>query len=193
MIGIKITGADKAKAMLDPTNIGLGVRKGMIRGATLIEGEAKRIVKPRHWHGTAERSIHQRVSGSGFDTEVMVGSNSARAPHFRSLSYGWPSGKGKQPPTDAIAEWLTSKPEIVSGVTKSVKRNSAGFVTRSGSVSAISKEAKVRGLAFVIARKIGKKGFSFKPMMIFEMAWGKNRDKVGAAIREAITEAMQDA
>lgn len=190
MIGIKVTGANEARAALDPLRVGAGVRSGLIQGAGLIERTAKGVVATHHWHGTAERSIHQRVSGSGINSEVMIGSNTGRAPHFRSLAYGWPGGKGKQPPTDAIAKWLTSKPEIVGSFTQNVKRNSAGFVSRRGSVSSISKERAVRGLAFVIARKIGKSGFSFDPLEPFEKAWDMHRRQVTEIVAKAITEAM---
>ena len=56
------------------------------------------------------------------------------------------------------------------------------FVSRKGTVASASGDKAVRGLAFVIARNIKRRGFSFGPLHWLGRAYDQNRPKVAGYI-----------
>jgi hypothetical protein len=95
---------------------------------------------------------------------------------------------GKQPPIDAIARWIARKPEIGSSVSSNIGYNAAGQRRTTGTLSAVSQESRVRSLAFLIARAIGKRGYSSKtpPLRVFENAYQQSRSQVEATMLRAL-------
>lgn len=69
---------------------------------------------------------------------------------------------GKQPPIEAIMKWTSQKGLSLSGLSKRTKRIIKSLKTKKvrKALRQISAEAKRRSLAFLIARKIGRKGIA---------------------------------
>lgn len=188
MSEIIIVGLPEALAEFDPHRFVAGLRTGMQAVGEAVATEARLIVKPHHFHGTFEQQIHAVTTGDSLATVVTsVGVNPELVPEARPLSFGWKSSGGKQPPTEAIAAWLASKPELVNAAgSNAVGRNASGFITRKGSIAEVSQDSKIRGLAFVIARKIGQRGYSFAPLNPFDRAWDMVSRRAQSIIGDAI-------
>lgn len=185
---VVIVGLPEALAEFDPNRFARGLATGMQRVGEAVATEARAIVKPHHFHGTFEQQIHAQTTGDSIATVVtQVGVNAHLVPEARPISYGWPAGRGKQPPSSAIAEWLASKPELVASIgSNAVTRNAGGFIRRSGSIASVTQDSRIKGLAFVIARKIGRRGYSFAPLRPFERGWDLVARNAQAIIGAAI-------
>lgn len=156
---VHVIGLDAALRGLSPERLAAGLPAGLHAVGLDLAAEVHGYIKPHHYTGRAEQQVHaEPPEGQGFGVHVFVGTSASAVPELRPLMYGWKSS-GKRPPTDAIAKWLSGKPELAGS--GSVTRSSGGFVRRSGTKSQISAEASVRSRAFLIARAIGRRGYSF--------------------------------
>lgn len=176
---IRILGKEAVLARFDVAIRELTTTKaaaGLTRGGIAIQTRAKANLKPHHYHGRAEQQT--TVSApliTPTSVSVTVGIHGGVAPEGRPLEYGWKSGAGKRPPSSAIEDWLTGSSQgaaiLASATGVAVKRNSRGFIA-SGKSSRVAADdrSKVKGLAFVIARNIGKRGFAFGELHWLESA-----------------------
>ena len=161
---VSVVGVDTAGKSLAEFSDVLEARIGLGLQAwgTVIQSQARRNIAEHHFTGLTERSTTvSAVTKEGPVSTVTVGVHGGLAPQARPLELGWRSSTGKQPPSDAIYRWLTGSSKgaaALSGGGVEVKRNKSGFITgsRSRRVSG-SDESRARGLAFVIARKIGRR------------------------------------
>ena len=160
------------------------VARGLELGGIAVQGAARQNLSSHHYHGTAENqtTVSPPIIAAG-SVEVTVGIHGGLAPEGRPLEFGWASSSGKQPPTSAIAEWLTSKPGLIPS--PNVTRNAQGFVRRRGTVAAIASESAVRGMAFVIARNIKRRGYSFGALHWLEQAMTDRTPVVLAELEKA--------
>jgi hypothetical protein len=174
---VEIVGLAKAEALLSAARYERALGAGLLAAGILVQSEARAVLASHHWHGRAEAEVHAEPRGP---LSVFVGGSAAKAPELRPLTYGWHSSSGKQPPTSAIAEWLTSKPEIADS--SSVSRSPRGFVRRRGTIGQIAGESAIRSRAFLIARAIGRRGFSFGRLDTFAVAIARARPRIAAVI-----------
>lgn len=149
---------------------------GLTAGAFAIQRRAKANLAPHHFHGRAEQQT--TVGAPTFEpglVTVGVGIHGGVAPEGRPLEFGWKSSGGKRPPSSAIEDWLTGSSQgaaiLASAAGVAIKRNSRGFITgaKARRVGADDR-SKVKGLAFVIARNIGRRGYSFGALHWLENA-----------------------
>lgn len=187
-IEVHIKGLDEALKALDPHTFEMGLRRGMHEAGDLLGGIARGHVKPHHLTGNFEQNIHTEIKGEGLTLRAYIGVSAGQVPEARPLSYGWKSESGKMPPVSAIAKWLTYKPGLISSsnVYTQVGGKGHGNLVRRGSIGAISQEAKVKSQAFLIARAIGRRGYSFEPIKPFERAWDEGGYRVQGIIENAI-------
>ena len=164
-MSVVVVGKDKVEASLAAyagpemeARLGLGLQAW----GQVVQGGARANLHSHHFTGRAEQST--TVSGpsvSGSTVAVTVGIHGGLAPEGRPLEFGWASSSGKQPPSEPIYQWLTGSSQgaaVLTSAGGSVSRK-GGFIAgaRSGRTS---DESTARGLAFVIARNIGKKCFA---------------------------------
>lgn len=185
-VDVKVPDLAAIAAKISPQGFEQGLRVGLSKAGNRVALEARQIIHPHHFTGHYEQEIHTEITGSGFNLTAIVGVSKAQVPEAAPLSYGWRSTSGRQPPTDAIARWIARKPSVGSGVSSNILTNSSGFRRTNGTISSVSSESAVRGLAFVIARKIGRKGYSFAPLNVWENAWNRVRSEVGGIIHTSI-------
>lgn len=164
------------------------VARGLELGGIAIQGAARQNLSEHHFHGTAENQT--TVSPpliTGTSVAVTVGIHGGLAPEGRPLEFGWKSDSGKMPPVLPIAEWLVEK-----GIGQ--ERNAKGFISYGkGGKSARVKEAAFGAafpgatvsMAFLIARKIQKRGFSFGPLHWLERAMNDRTPVVLAELEKA--------
>lgn len=166
---VEVVGMARVLADLDPARF-VEFPRALQRGGLAIQAEMQHVARTHHDLGNLERQIHvEGPTGSGINSEIRIGISTAAAPEGRPLAFGWSSTSGKRPPIDAIARWLTRHPEAAAGAKSSLNkaggdlvfRTAAGKVGRRGSIGMITTEASIRSRAFLIARAIGRRGFSF--------------------------------
>lgn len=193
---VEVIGAERVMAALDPARWS-GFGRALLRGGLAVAAEMQRAAKPHHDLGNLERNIHaEGPTGSGLNVEVRVGISTAAAPEGRPLAFGWKSSTGKQPPTEAIAAWLLRKgtvptmsgPGLLRVPSPNVELTATGATraARGHTRASISAEAAVRGMAFVIARKIGRRGYSFGSHNWFQMGIDAGRPKLRRIIADAL-------
>lgn len=184
---IRVTGLREAVGKLEPAAWEAGARRGLLKVGQAAADEVKRDIAPHHYTGRAEQQVHAEQEHIPGRISVHVGTSSALVPELRPLVYGWRSRGGKQPPTDAIATWLAHKPELAES--PSVGRTAAGFLRfrRGATVASVAGESAVRARAFLIARAIGRRGYSFPPTDSFRKAWAR----VGPTATRVIAEEMR--
>jgi hypothetical protein len=179
---VRIVGIPEAIAGLG--RIGANADKGLFRVGQKLADAVRAEIRPHHYTGRAEQQTHAELHGTGMKARVFVGVSTALVPEMRPLVAGWHSNSGKMPPVQAIAEWLAHKPEL-SG-SSSHFRTSKGFVrSRKGAtIGSISAEANVRSRAFVIARAIGRRGYSFGKTDAFDKAWAVIEPQIPRILEE---------
>lgn len=188
---VTVVGLDRTIARLDPKRWDAAARTGLLRaGQVAIEARARTNIKPHTYTGNLAHNLHTDVRGSGLNLEAHIGISNSVAPEGTALEFGRRAG-GKQPPIDAIARWLTSKPELLADIAGSsgkalVGRNGAGHIVRRGTISSISADARVRSRAFLIARAIGRRGFSFGKLEWLKNAGRDGRVQARQIIRDAL-------
>ena len=113
------------------------------RGAGVIRAEARRNIsrggkKGHRWTGDLEKDIRVgAVRRLPYMISIRVGiGHFAQYPVGHSFEYGWHGRRKRQPPTAPIQIWVQSK-------------------------LGIADDKKAKRVAFLIARKIGKSGYSF--------------------------------
>jgi hypothetical protein len=166
----------------------LKAEAGLLAGAHAVQRKAKENLAPHHYKGRAEQqtTVSAPLITPGSVT-VTVGIHGGIAPEGRPLEYGWKSAGGKQPPTQAIADWLISSgrgASMLSSAGVELRRNKAGFITGAKARRVAPTDAsKVKGLAFVIARNIKRRGYSFG-----ELHWLENalRDETPTVLAELL-------
>ena len=131
-LSVTITGLEQAEATFSDAHFTHGLAAGMEQAGQAAAEQAKLLIAPHRYTGRYADEIRVSVSGAADSPRIEVG---ARVPEAGPLSFGW-HGHGQQPPTEAIAAWLD-----------------AGRGPRTGGMAGA-------GLAFVIARAIGRRGFN---------------------------------
>lgn len=184
IITVSVTGLDAVERLLDPMNLEQGLHVGLSKSGGIIAAQARAIIRPHHYTGHYEQQIHTVVTGTGLNQVARVGVSASQVPEARPLSYGWRSGSGKMPPIEPIARWLAKHPDI--GASPNSFRNASGFRRTSGSISSVASESAVRGLAFVIARSIARKGYSFQPLKVWETAFQRSQSQIAVTILRAL-------
>ncbi len=165
-IGIVVTGIPHAVARLSPAHLEAGLLAGFTEAGALVETAARRIIDPHHDKGTFQQQLHTEITGTGFGIGAHVGVSAAAVPEARPLTYGWPGGAGKQPPSAPIESWLNRNPSRVS----------------------VPSGMTAKSFAFLIARAIGKRGYSFgsgvggQKLDTFRRAFDEVREKVREVI-----------
>lgn len=160
---VTVIGAERVDASLDPARWH-GFGTALLQGGLAIAAEMQRAAKPHHDTGNLERQIHaEGPFGSGLNQEVRIGIGTAAAPEGRPLAFGWKSKGGLQPPTAAIVAWLS-------------RRGRAAGLT----------DSQLRGRAFVIARAIGRRGYSFGSDDWFHKGIAAGKPKLEAIMRAAM-------
>lgn len=140
--------------------------------------------------GRYKRGMKYRVFGGGLRTRMRVSNATANA---QVLEEGRPPGS-RQPPVDAIEPWVRRKGigakafsvatrrQIVAGTTRTFSRREGKLRTRAQSLRNLQ-----RGIAFVIARSIGKKGIP--GLFLFRDIPVHYRSAIDAARRKIFTRA----
>ena len=169
-MSVVIVGADKVKAAiasLSGPEMDARVGRGLMAWGQVIQTAARRNLHGHHFTGRAEQSTSvSEPTVSGSTVGVTIGIHGGLAPEGRPLEFGWASSSGKQPPSQPIYEWLTGSSQGANVLTSfggSVNRTGEGFIVGAKS-GRTSQESTARGLAFVIARNIGRRGYSFGPL-----------------------------
>jgi hypothetical protein len=165
-IGVVITGIPSALRRVSPARFEAGLAAGFQEAGDLVGGAARRILAPHHDRGTFAQQIHTELTGSGWGIGAHVGVSAAAVPEARPITYGWPGGGNSRPPAAAIESWLLRNPsriQVPSGMT-------------------------AHSFAFVIARAIGKRGYTFgtgvggQKLDTFRRAFAEVRDAVRRVI-----------
>ena len=131
-VSVTITGLEQALATFSDAHFTHGLAAGMEQAGQAAAEQAKLLIAPHRYTGRYADEIRGSVTGAADSPRIEVG---ARVPEAGPLSFGW-HGRGAQPPTEAIAAWLA-----------------AGRGPRTAAMPG-------PGLAFVIARAIGRRGFN---------------------------------
>jgi len=128
--------------------------------------------------GTLEKSLKYRLQIKGQNINVSVYAKGKASQYFLARENG--RKPGKQPPVDAILEWMRIKP------IKLRDKESGKFKKPT--------EALKRQVAFLIARKIGKQGI--KGWHAFDYAmeniWDEYESKVVAAYQKDFTATIEN-
>lgn len=171
-ISVHIEGEAKVMAMLQHEAYQSRAEHGLIDAAHAMERDAKANLKEHHFRGTTERNTTtSELQRNGDVSTVTVGIHGGMAPQGRPLELGWASQSGKMPPIQPIADWLVSK----------------GYAgPKSGNKATKTADSAVRGLAFVIARNIQRRGFSFGPIHWLGRAYDSNRGEVSGYIARSM-------
>jgi hypothetical protein len=128
--------------------------------------------------GTLEKSLKYRLQIKGQNINVSVYAKGKASQYFLARENG--RKPGKQPPVDAILEWMRIKP------IKLRDKESGKFKKPT--------EALKRQVAFLIARKIGRDGI--KGWKAFDYAmeniWDEYESKVVAAYQKDFTATLEN-
>lgn len=193
---VEVIGADRVFDSLDTRRRWAAFPRALLQAGMAVQAEMQRAAKPHHDTGRLERGIHVAQQGAGLEAEVRVGISSAAVPEGRPLAFGWASKAGRQPPTEAIAAWLLRKgtisamqgPGLLRVPSANLRLTARGRLAarRGHTMGAIAQERAVRGLAFVIARSIGRRGYSFGSHDWFHMGIHAARPRVRTIINAAL-------
>ena len=128
--------------------------------------------------GTLEKSLKYRLQIKGQNINVSVYAKGKASQYFLARENG--RKPGKQPPVDAILEWMRIKP------IKLRDKESGKFKKPT--------EALKRQVAFLIARKIGKQGMKgWKAFdYAYENIWDEYESKVVAAYAKDFTATIEN-
>ena len=173
-ISVHIEGEAKVMAMLQHEAYQSRAEHGLIDAAHAMERDAKANLKEHHFRGQTERNTTTSdIDRQGDRSVVTIGIHGGMAPQGRPLEFGWKSESGKMPPIQPIADWLVSKG--IAGPAKGTKATKTA-------------DSAVRGFAFVIARNIQRRGYSFPPLHWLGRAYDSNRSKVSGYIERRMQE-----
>lgn len=144
--------------------------RGLYNVALLILADAKMLLKEikNTTGGLRNSGIIDRQKDETVD--VVFKSNYASAVEFGRRA-------GRMPPVDIIKEWVRKK-GLADTYTASGNRRKRGA----------DFEASIKGIAFLIARKIARVGTKPRPFLF--PALRKNEDKVIAELKKAIKKAL---
>jgi len=151
-----------------------GAAKGIQEGLLLLEravkekileGREERHFGPAVFTGTLEQHVVSEMSAAGLSPEGIVGVAPPADEYALTLEEGRTPG-AKQPPSDALIPWATEK----LGITGT--------------------EKQIAGVAFVLARAIGRQGFPGVHM--FARAQAEQEGHVVELVRKRIQEAMAE-
>ena len=194
-MSVVVVGKDKVEAAISSLagpEMDARIGSGLVAWGQVIQRAARANLKTHHFTGRAEQSTSVSEPSMGSNTiSVTVGIHGGLAPEGRPLEFGWASATGKQPPSEPIYQWLTGSSQgaaVLSAATGAqVNRTSKGFIVgaRAGRLAATD-ESKARGLAFVIARNIGKRGFSFGPLHWLSKASAETIESGKAALLRTV-------
>ena len=144
--------------------------RGLYNVALLILADAKMLLKEikNTTGGLRNSGIIDRQKDETVD--VVFKSNYASSVEFGRRA-------GRMPPVDIIKEWVRKK-GLADTYTASGNRRKRGA----------DFEASIKGIAFLIARKIARVGTKPRPFLF--PALRKNEDKVIAELKKAIKKAL---
>ena len=190
-ISVHIEGEAKVMAMLQHEAYQSRAEHGLIDAAHAMERDAKANLKEHHFRGQTERNTTTSdIERNGDVSSVTVGIHGGMAPQGRPLEFGWKSESGKMPPIQPIADWIVSK-----GIGQ--KRNAKGGVNygKGGKAARVNEAAfgaaypgATVSFAFLIARKIQKRGYSFPPLHWLGRAYDSGSSKVSGYIERRMQE-----
>lgn len=112
---------------------------GLEAGARIIQAKARENISGHRYEGRVEAktTVGRPIVYPPALVDVTVGVHGRDfAPEGKTFEFGWRSKKGLQPPVAPLAEWVMRR-----GIT--------------------TNEQAARGIAFAIARKMGRSGYSF--------------------------------
>lgn len=180
---VQVIGLQQAVAKLEPAVWERGLRRGLLKVGQQAADAVKDDISPHHYTGRAQQQVHAQEEHLAEKISVYVGTSAALVPELRPMVEGWASSSGKRPPTGPIAEWLAHKPEI-SGRSDLHYRSVKGFLrfrsigkladsgkTVRGSIASTVADPEIWSHAFLIARTIGRRGYSFGKTDSFRKAW----------------------
>ncbi len=139
-------------------------RDGLPAAGAAVQAAARANLAEHRFRGTAEEATTvSPVRSEGDEDVVTVGVHDlGLAPHARALEFGWRSRTGRQPPSAPIAAW--------------------------GLERGIVDEREAPGFGFVVARRIGRTGFSFGALHFLGRAAEEATPAVAGAIESAARE-----
>lgn len=192
---VQVIGLDKATAKLAPKVWDAGIRRGLLKVGQQAADAVKADIAPHHYTGRAEQQVHAKEELSG-KLSVYVGTSAKLVPELRPMVEGWQSGTGKMPPVGPIAEWLAHKPGVTGrsdlhflnskGLLKfrAIGKIASSGKSVNGSIRSTVADPEIMSHAFLIARSIAKKGYSFGKTDSFRKAWERVRMGAAQTIRE---------
>ena len=129
-----------ADAVIERAQLNLGVYR------TIRTRDGKTRKRRAVSSGNLQKSLSYTIRSSKTTFKILFGADGDAANYFRVVNDGRAAGK-RQPPVDPIIKWMRQKPVRL--------RNDKGFVKQT--------EEGIRGVAFAIARSIGKNGIEPYP------------------------------
>ena len=193
---IQVVGLDKAVAKLAPAHWEQGLRRGLLKVGQQAADAVKEDISPHHYTGRAEQQVHAQAEHLSSRISVYVGTSAALVPELRPMVEGWKSSNGRQPPVGPIAEWLAHKPGVTGRADlhgfssrgflkfRSIGRLASSGKTVRGSIGSTVADPGILSHAFLIARAIGRKGYSFGKTNSFHKAWARVAPHAARTIAE---------
>jgi hypothetical protein len=166
LIGMTVVGLRGTITALD-VGVAATVAKavaGLEAGARIIQVRARANVAGRRYHGRLDASITVGAPDLSVPGTVRVGVGvqpGVWAPEGRTFEFGWHSKSGKRPPVKPLMLWAMER-------------------------GLASDERTAKKIAFVVARNIGDRGYSFGQSHWLDNAARDTLPAVAATVRTAI-------
>ena len=184
---ISITGVD-ALAQRYGDQVRAGAAVGIEQSILLLENAVKTKIQEgrdvRHFGpavatGTLLGAVFSEMRGTPASPQGIVAVSPPADRYALVVEKGRRPGQ-RQPPSDVLIPWIRQKLRDGFQAVATIK----GRKQKAGG----RRQATERGLAFVVARSIGRKGFPGVHM--FRNAFGEQKDNVIRIIREAVRAAV---
>jgi len=188
IFSITITGVKELVAKY-PVAVRAGAEVGIEKAILLLENAVKTKIqqgRPPHGStvatGTLLGAVFSELRGTPVEPYGVVAVSPPADRYALVVEMGRTPG-ARMPPPEALITWVRQKLSTAIGAAATVTSKS-GKTHRSKKLAA----AAERGLAFVVARSIGKKGFPGVHM--FENAFNEQQQNVQQIIQEEIRGAV---
>jgi len=153
----------------------------------IMAGRTERHFGPSVVAGTLESSIVSEMSQAGMNPEGFVGVAPPADEYALVLEEGRTPG-ARMPPSDALLPWVMEK--LGSGVEASTSVVEGKAKGKGQKAKGRDPEKAARGLAYVIARSIGEKGFPGVHM--FGNTVAEQEQNVVELVREKVQESVRE-